>query len=64
MYMRERKIVFASLRFQRRMKEEVDVREKERGERREALMGFRDRERESEEVPCMCVCERERERNP
>ena len=42
------------------MKEEVDVREKERGERREALMGFRDREREREEVPCMCVCVRER----
>ena len=62
MYMRERKIAFASLRFQRRMKEEVDVREKERGERREALMGFRDREREREreEVPCMCVCVRER----
>ena len=41
------------------MKEEVDVREKERGERREALMGFRERERE--EVSCMCVCVRERE---
>ena len=55
-YMREReKINFAGLRFQRRMKEEVDVREKERGERREALMGFRDRERERERRCRVCV---------
>ena len=53
--MRERKIAFANLRFQRRMKEEVDVREKERGERREALMGFRDRERERERRCRVCV---------
>ena len=53
--MRERKIVFASLRFQRRMKEEVDVREKERGERREALMGFKERERERERRCRVCV---------
>ena len=37
------------------MKEEVDVREKERGERREALMGFRDRERERERRCRVCV---------
>ena len=62
MYMRERKIVFASLRFQRRMKEEVDVREKERGERREELMGFRERERERERggAVYVCMCEREK----
>ena len=46
------------------MKEEED--EREMGERREALMGFKERERkgererEREEVPCMCVCVRGR----
>ena len=48
------------------MKEEED--EREMGERREALMGFkererkgeREREREREEVTCMCVCVRGR----
>ena len=44
------------------MKEEED--EREMGERREALMGFkekeREREREREEVSCMCVCVRGR----
>ena len=42
------------------MKEEVDVREKERGERREALMGFRDRERERGGAVYVCMCEREK----
>ena len=40
------------------MKEEVDVREKGRGKRREALMGFRERERGG--AMYVCMCEREK----